>query len=386
MKSTKHLNPFKPGTGELPPYLAGRENVQNTFRSDLSRLSAGRSPSAPIILYGPSGMGKTVLLNWFEYEIKHGQAKKDLMRVVQTTPFDINTRTHLWKSLLKPSIWGSHDYSNPRIQEDLIKQCKKRPLVYLIDEFQCMDTDVYNFLLNEHQIVSAESPFMLVLSGAPGLVHFQSNINSGFIERANYIWVDRLDIQSATEAISIPLKEHGIEITDDALSFVVEDSQCYPYFLSKWGSALWVKSMESKLSCVTKEHVATIKLDIKIIEDKFYDYIRGSLKGRFLKLTAVAIAKAYQEHGAMTKDQIVEIIKENLSVDSLSTRSIYERLDVFAAHGFVSQSGVPNLYEPSHPRLMDYMVNTEIKLRAEGRKIAEERRKQTAVILAAPVA
>ena len=45
-----------------------------------------------------------------------------------------------------------------------------------MDEAHKMDADLCNNLLNLHQIISPESPFMLVLAGTPGLRHFLSGI------------------------------------------------------------------------------------------------------------------------------------------------------------------------------------------------------------------
>ena len=64
MTQIEGLNPFRPGSGGSPPYLAGRESEQGRLRKILAEISAGRSPGAETVMYGPRGMGKTVLLNW----------------------------------------------------------------------------------------------------------------------------------------------------------------------------------------------------------------------------------------------------------------------------------------------------------------------------------
>ena len=57
---------FTPGTGALPPALTGREVQQTVLSRCLADLVAGFAPPHNIVLLGPRGNGKTVLLNWFK--------------------------------------------------------------------------------------------------------------------------------------------------------------------------------------------------------------------------------------------------------------------------------------------------------------------------------
>ena len=358
MKPTKFSNPFRPDFGDTPPYLAGREDVQSLFRENITEMSNGQS-GRTTVLYGPRGMGKTVLLNWFKNEVEKSGAKKDLMRVVKAVPNDIKSRSALWKSMLKPSIWGSHDYSNPRIREVLTKQCKKQPFIYLIDEAQSMDSDVCNLLLNVHQIIKSSAPFMLVLTGTPGLGNFLSNTGASFIERARYISLGRLDEQSSADAISKPFEEQGIQVTEGALSLIVEDSQCYPYFLQEWGSSLWMEANKENLTHLTDEQVAVVQPNITIIKKDFYNERRDKLDVLGLESTAIAIAQAFQDTKEMTKDAIMEIITDNLSVDTLNTQSDIERLQTFIDTDFIWRPQGSDFYEPGIPSLMTHILNQQ---------------------------
>ena len=62
------LGPFQPGPGGMPPYLAGRETEQDLFRALLQRLRDRGPLPSEVILYGPRGNGKTVLLGWLRDE------------------------------------------------------------------------------------------------------------------------------------------------------------------------------------------------------------------------------------------------------------------------------------------------------------------------------
>ena len=383
MKPTKFTNPFKPGSGHLPPYLAGRENEQDVFRNHLVDMSAGTSPPAATVLYGPRGMGKTVLLRWFKNEVEDGVAQDDSIRVVWVTPDELESPADLWKCLMPPetlkskltpedvtagfnvevlaasATWRAKDLFKQTFQKILIDQCKKQPLILLMDEAHKMDTGLCNNLLNLHQIISPESPFMLVLAGTPGLRHFLSGVNATFVERSRKIGLGRLDEQSAADAISKPFTEQGIQITDDALSTIVEDSQCYPYFLQEWGRSLWMEADKENLTCMTDEQVAVVKPNITIIKQDFYDERRDKLKTLRLQSTAVAIAQAFQDTKAMSDDAIMEVITDNLSIDTLNTQSDVERLQTFIDHDFIWRPLGSAFYEPGIPSFMTYMLNQQ---------------------------
>src|SRR5690348_15623749 len=54
----KFKNPFKPGAGHMPPYLAGRE----IERQEFARLLQQETILENLVLTGLRGLGKTVLL------------------------------------------------------------------------------------------------------------------------------------------------------------------------------------------------------------------------------------------------------------------------------------------------------------------------------------
>ena len=383
MKSPKLEDPFSPGSGHLPPYLAGREDEQSVFRKGLAKMSAGKSPPAATVLYGPRGMGKTVLLRWFKNEVEPSGAKKDLIRVVWVTPDQLGSPSDLWKCLMPPqtlkskltpedvtagfnvealaasATWKAKDLFKQTFQKTLIDQCKKQPLILLMDEAHKMDEDLCNNLLNLHQIISPESPFMLVLAGTPGLRHFLSGVKATFVERSRKIGLGRLDEQASADAISKPFEEQGIQITDDALSLVVEDSQCYPYFLQEWGSSLWMEADKENLTRLTNEQVAIVKPDIAIMKEDFYDERKDKIDALKLESTASAIAQAFQNTKSMTKGMIKEIIADNLSVDSANTQSDVERLQTFIDNDFIWKGRKSILYEPGIPSLMTHILDQQ---------------------------
>jgi Cdc6-like AAA superfamily ATPase len=57
-------NPFRPGNGIEPKYLAGREDIINSFETSLRSYEEGLSRN--VTISGLRGTGKTVLLRYFK--------------------------------------------------------------------------------------------------------------------------------------------------------------------------------------------------------------------------------------------------------------------------------------------------------------------------------
>ena len=143
------VSPFVPGRGGLPPYLAGRDNEQHALKRLLAYLEHGRGAPRDVIVVGPRGNGKTVLLRWFQREIEAGETKID---AVWLTPSDIRSLDGLATELVPPRRFaslrpeslsfsvgigrlgwelGDRPASLTRL---LAARCRQRALVVLLDE------------------------------------------------------------------------------------------------------------------------------------------------------------------------------------------------------------------------------------------------------------
>ena len=145
--------PFRPGPGGFPPYLAGREREQGLFRGLLARLDRGEAPPSEVILYGPRGNGKTVLLEWIG-EFASGSTGVD---VEELTPSEFKSPTRLaelllpagWWKTLKPDEIGVRGITwrpgkrsaAPDPVEVLALRAARKPLVVLLDEAHTLDPE-----------------------------------------------------------------------------------------------------------------------------------------------------------------------------------------------------------------------------------------------------
>ena len=88
---------FKPGDGAAPPALTGRALEQGVLLRCLADLDANAAPPHNVVLVGPRGNGKTVLLNWFETACGNGRKGVDAVRL---TPRDIPDQEALTENMV----------------------------------------------------------------------------------------------------------------------------------------------------------------------------------------------------------------------------------------------------------------------------------------------
>ncbi len=398
MTQIEGLNPFTPGTGQLPPYLAGRESEQGRFRQILAKISAGRSPDADIVMYGPRGMGKTVLLHWLKDEIRGYKKprifdkKSNQVCTCSTTANKLATPAKMWTFLLSEETlaekvlggettagvkagasaadivsaeafiaktWKEKEPTDGVLLNALISQCKKNPLVALVDEAHTMEPGLCRSLLNLSQEVREGAPFLLVLAGTPGLSHFLTTVGASFVGRSEKMGIARLDAQATADAIVKPLQEDGITVDADALEHVVEDSQHYPYFIQLWGEALWDVAKQKDLQKLTAQEITEVETKIENRRLNFYGERRATLDDLELLPAAVAIATIFQDTEITTRDRLKEIIADNLPVDSHATQSVNEHLRTLIRHEFIWNPPDTDLYEAGIPSLMKYVLDRQ---------------------------
>ena len=378
MTPKKIRNPFRPGTGQSPPYLAGRENEQGRIREILADMADGESSDADIVMYGPRGMGKTVLLNWLVDEAEKGGTNDNSIRTSSTTPDELKEPIDMWNCLLsmdwkkrlKPShwmaklpiisaTWESKAAASPALVNTLVKECKKQPLVFLMDEAHTMDAELCRALLNISQDVRKKAPFLLVLAGTPGLSHLLRSSGASFAERSKKMGIARLDEQATADAIVKPLNEHDIKINADALEQVVEDSQCYPYFIQLWGEALWNLAKKNDLQKLTDQEVTTVKPQVEGVRQNFYSDRREDLKKDELLELAVNCAVIFQNQTRFEGTYIEKVIKDFLPENKLDEQHQAEALRGLILNEFIWQPPGADLYEAGIPSLMRYVLDKQ---------------------------
>ena len=315
---------FVAGSGAAPPALTGRAAEQAVLSRCLADLSHDVAPPHDIVLVGPRGNGKTVLLHWFQHACAQS---KPAVEVVWLTPSALPNQAALsdalasrrWLAKLLPrkvgiAAVGSAEWAPAGgcrgLAEALRSRCRRRPLAVLLDEAHTLDLDVGTALLNaSQQVRGARAPFLLVLAGTPGLPAHLDGMNASFWSRLGEgeLGIGRLSDEAAKQALTKPLDAHGVDIDADALAFVVAQSQCYPYFVQLWGDALWQRHLATGAATVAAEHAEAVQPAVAAQVANYHQRRFAELEAEGLVPAAAAVAQLFVERDAApASDQDVD--------------------------------------------------------------------------------
>ncbi len=360
--------PFRPGTGGLPPHLAGREEEQALFRSLLAMLDRGESAPGEVILYGPRGNGKTALLRWMAKEVSSVPG----VDVIKITPSEFDTRAEFAEILLPESWWAvarpaeftvrgftwrpGENAPAPRVRSVLELRSKKKPLILLLDEAHTLDPRVGQELLNAAQEVGREAPFLLVLAGTPNLRAHLRTMSASFWNRGRKLRLGRLDDSAAADAIRLPLKSEDLSISKEALAHIVRESHGYPFFLQLWGAAVWSRAgADPSLPTpdITAEDTAACQSIFESEKNDYYADRYDELEEAGLLGVARSVADLFAERRQASPQEILAAVRHAPGLDD-DEKAVSARRTL--AHlGFIWRAGAALDWEPGIPSLMDYI-------------------------------
>lgn len=362
--------PFRPGTGRLPPHLAGRRREQELFDRLLAGLAQGEPAPADALLYGPRGNGKTTLLSWIESRADESPELDALWLV----PSAIPDETRLVERLLPASFWsrfapaeasafgitwrpGGND--PPPLDLAITARARRRPLVVLLDEAHTLRPEVGGALLNASQMAGRRTPFLLVLAGTPDVRDRLGEMNASFWNRAQLLSIGRLDDEASAAAVREPLREDGLSIADQALARIVAESHGYPFFLQLWGDAVWVEADAARRSgspepVVTVEAVERAAPEFERRRREYYHDRYREMEDADLLGVAAAVAGVFARSPRVSTARLRSAIVEGLGEGSDPER-IGPAETMLRQTGFVWRGGGETSWEPGIPSLMDYM-------------------------------
>ena len=274
-----HANPFRPGSGLQPPYLAGRDEELSRFSQMLQQMQEGLVSN--LMIQGLRGVGKTVLLKEFvnmctsnkflpvtrfQFSSKHSDPAEftralqhDLDNAMASLSRVEKTKQRLQDAArqMKPQkidIMGvgwefKHDPAS-RVPLDnqitdylekwwkVVQENDYNGIVLLFDEFHTIvDIKSNNwhiltdFIGAVNEIQSNGCRYSLVLCGLPTLMPNVKTARSYAERMFGVMNVSNLDKENARAAISKPLEYTAWRFSDDLISAIVQDTDSYPYFI-----------------------------------------------------------------------------------------------------------------------------------------------------------
>jgi hypothetical protein len=270
-------NPFRPGAGHPPPYLAGREDEQQEFRRTLAQDPVLTN----LVLTGLRGVGKTVLLETFKpiaVQANWLWAGTDLSESASISEENICIRliadlaplvsSVILREVTSRGIGFLADETRaiqyldfdvlkrvfdrtPGLVSDKLKavlelvwECLgpsgKRGIVLAYDEAQNLSDQAakeqypLSLLLDVFQSIQKKGmPFLLVLTGLPTL--FPKLVEARtFAERMFHVMtLNRLDEPQCRDAILKPIEKQScpVRFTEPGVAEVIKHSGGYPYFI-----------------------------------------------------------------------------------------------------------------------------------------------------------
>lgn len=301
-------NPYAPGAGAPPPELAGRDEIRESVRVAAQRVRTGR-PAKSVLLVGLRGVGKTVLLDRMRDDAEGAGLHTLRIEAPESRSLPAILAPQLRQALLRLSrseqarelghralralagfakalkikysdIEVGLDFDpepgladNGDLEHDLQalletagEAAKKggTALILFIDELQYVEEEQLAALITAlHRTAQRQVPVMLVGAGLPQLPGRMGRAKSYAERLFDFSEVGPLDRESARLAIERPAMNEGVAFEPAALDRIVEDTQCYPYFLQEWGKHAWDVAVaspitEADVALATREATATL--------------------------------------------------------------------------------------------------------------------------------
>ena len=278
----QYANPYTPGAGAMPAYLAGRDDIINNASKSLIALNKGY-PQQSVIYYGLRGVGKTVLLNKIEesaeefgilYEHIEIAEKGSFVRQISNSSKKMihhMSITESAKEVAKKALgilkafnvsWNPEDntfsagLSEPSpyistgvLTDDLTEMFVSMgrtaskagmALCFFIDEIQYMKESEMEALINAlHRVNQLRLPIMMFGAGLPKILKIMGEVKSYSERLFKYYQIDRLSADDAEAAIINPAKEFNVVYDRAAIYKIIQLTKGYPYFIQELCSTVW---------------------------------------------------------------------------------------------------------------------------------------------------
>ena len=350
----------------MPPYLAGREPEQELFRALLHRLKERAPLPSEIVMYGPRGNGKTVLLGWLENEaaaagietvvllpseVRDGQRLVALLR-----------RTRWWHRIVPGQLgaggvsWTSRTdgTASEAVSAILAARARQGPLLLVMDEAHTLDLAVGRTLLNASQRVRNREPFLVVLAGTPNLEGHLGRMGASFWNRARQVRIGRLDERATRDAFRRPFEAEELRVEDEVLPEVVRLSHGYPYFIQLLGQSVWGVAFADGEDRVTSATLAASLPEFEATKGHYYRHRYLELRDRRLLGVGRSVAGVFAERETVSDEMLIQAIRSGLADPSDEEAARAER--VLADLGFIWGTSPNPGWEPGIPSLMDYVA------------------------------
>lgn len=269
------VNPYRPGAGLMPVYIAGRdEDIQNV--SQMFDALTMDIPTQSIIFSGLRGVGKTVLINKLQSiaeekgifckHIEIEERNDFISQIAECSQAFLRTVSakekfkHLIQKPLEAikslvvsfnpednsfslSMQDRELYVSNNLTQTLTEvfstigetaQKTETPICFFIDEIQYMKQNQLGSLIAAlHRANQLGYPIMIIGAGLPKIYKMFSDEKSYSERLFMYKKIDSLTDEQSEKAIEEPAKKFNIIYAHEATNKIVEITKGYPFFIQQ---------------------------------------------------------------------------------------------------------------------------------------------------------
>lgn len=337
------VNPYRPGAGLMPTYLAGRnEDIENV--TQMFEALSMNMPTQSIIFSGLRGVGKTVLINTLqkiaedkEIFCKHIEVEErndfisQIAACCQAFLRRVSTREKFKHLIQKPldaikalvisfdsndstfslSVQERELYSSVNLTQGLTdvfttvgETAFKAgiPVCFFIDEIQYMKPKEMGSLISAlHRTNQLGYPVMIIGAGLPKIYKMLSDERSYSERLFLYKEVGSLTYEQSKNAIEIPAQKFGITYSDEAIDQIISITKGYPFFIQQMCQVVYKNATDNKIGCGIAEDsieefyklldVGFFKVRYERCADSDKKFIFAMVKCKELPCTIANVAK-----------------------------------------------------------------------------------------------
>lgn len=394
-------NPYTPGAGHPPPYLAGREAEQREF----DRLLNQDKITENMVLTGLRGVGKTVLLDRFKVRaVERGwlwagndlsesasiseqnlaiRLITDLSIAASGVPIQVATtnavgfRTHqpaFETILLSFEILTEIYNTTPGLVADRIRAVleytwtylqtqERNHVIFAYDEAQNLadhaekDEFPLSVLLDVFQSIQRKGiPFMLVLTGLPTLFPKLVEARTYAERMFRVVTLARLNEIESREAVTKPIEKAHCPISfhAESVDMIVKESAGYPYFIQFICREVFDIFIQQQARDGQPSTVPLVAIQHKLDTDFFSGrWAKVTDRQRHLLWVISCLATADEE---FTIQEIVEKSKEG-TIKPFSPSQVNQMLVSLSHQGLVYKNRFGK-YSFAVPLLGDFIART----------------------------
>lgn len=292
------INPYRPGAGMIPAYLAGRQHIIDEATTLLETISIG-FPARSVVYYGLRGVGKTVLLNhmesvadelgvvseYMEVRERSGSFQQDVAlytyKLINKLSVKENISNHLKKALSVLKAFAvkyacgevsveisvepakgiadtgvlSNDLMEVLLALGNIAKAEQKGVVLFIDEIQGLtDAELESLMMAIHRSNQRGLPLIIMAAGLPKIAKLAGDVKSYAERLFSFISIGTLGKEDAEKALQEPASRFGVTYAPQALTKILDVTEGYPYFLQEYGK--WAWESRKQVDTITADDVA----------------------------------------------------------------------------------------------------------------------------------